>query len=34
MLCFHTLEPYRVVNEVQHIGDCVVLAHLHFLTVC
>lgn len=32
--CKHTLEPYGVVNEVQDISDCIVLAHFHFLAVC
>lgn len=29
-----TLEPDGVVDEVQDVSDCVVLAHLHLLTVC
>lgn len=30
----HTLEPDGVVDEVQDVSDCVVLAYFDFLTVC
>lgn len=32
--CLRTLEPDGVVDEVQHVGDGVVLSHFHLLAVC
>lgn len=30
----HTLEPDGVVDEVQHISNCIVFTDFHFLSLC